>query len=57
MPDPRTYEQAVSMLTFGIGCIERNPPKTAEEIHRISLLVMRLETLVSKQTRRLENVG
>lgn len=57
MPNPDTYESAMSLLTLAIGALERHPPETAADAHRVSLAATRLETLVNKQVRRLENVG
>lgn len=57
MPNPDNYEKSMSLLTLAIGALERHPPETAADARRVSLAATRLETLVNKQVRRLENVG
>lgn len=56
MPNPETFEASMSLLTLAIGALERHPPVTAADARRVSLAATRLETVVNKQVRRLENV-
>lgn len=51
MPDPTTFEAAMSALTLAIGNIERNPPRTADDVTRLQLLVSRIDTAASRAHR------
>lgn len=54
MPDPTTFESAMSLLTLAIAHIERNPPKNAADVTRLSLLVSRVDTAATRAHRAIE---
>lgn len=58
-PDPSApfctgFEPAMSSLTLAIGLIERFPPQTADDIHRLRLAVSRIDTATTKAARAIE---
>lgn len=48
MTDPRTFEEAMSLLTLAIGHIDRNPPQTECESSRLGEQVGRLDRICAK---------
>jgi hypothetical protein len=55
MRDPETFEQAMSVLTYAIGMVERYPPLTPTDSTRLDLAVARLDDIATKASRSLEN--
>lgn len=53
---PKTFEQAMSSLVYGIGSLEVHPPVTKQEIARVRFVMSRMETAVNLAARRLETV-
>jgi len=53
-PQPFNFESAMSALTLGIGSIENYPPQTPEDLHRLRLLVSRIDTATTRASRRME---
>ena len=51
MRDPATFEAAMSALTLAIGHIERNPPRSADDVTRLQLLVSRIDIATSRAHR------
>ena len=47
-PQPTNYEQALSQLTFAIGCIERFGPTNRDESDRLNWAVQRLDRAAVK---------
>lgn len=56
MTDPTTFEQSMSLLTFALGSIERNPPVNPDDVNRLRLAVSRIDTACTRASRALENV-
>jgi len=54
MRDPATFEASMSALTLAIGFIERNPPRSAADVTRLSLLVSRIDTAATRAHRAIE---
>lgn len=54
MRDPYDFESAMSVLALGIAGIERNAPQTPENLHRLRLLVSRIDTATTRASRRME---
>ena len=54
MNDPDSYEASMSFLTLAIGFIERNPPRSADDLNRMRLLVSRLDTSTTRAGRAIE---
>lgn len=42
LPNPNSFESALSLLTFAIGCIEAHAPTTKDEADRLYWAVQRL---------------
>ena len=49
-----SFESSMSQLTLAIGLIERNPPRSADDLHRVRLLVSRIDTATTRATRAIE---
>jgi len=54
MRDPTSFEESMSSLTLAIGNIERNPPRSADDLNRMRLLVSRLDTSTTRAGRAIE---
>lgn len=54
MTDPKSYEASMSFLTLAIGFIERNPPRSPDDLHRLRLTVSRLDTTTTRAARAIE---
>lgn len=46
----------MSLLTLAIASLERHPPVIRDEMSRVDMAVMKLETVARKAARRLETV-
>ena len=44
----------MSFLTLAIGFIERNPPRSPDDLHRLRLTVSRLDTATTRAARAIE---
>ncbi len=53
MTDPQTFEASMSLLTLAIAHIERNPPRSADDVARLQLLVSRVDIATSRAHRAL----
>ena len=49
-----SFESSMSQLTLAIGLIERNPPRSADDLYRVRLLVSRIDTATTRATRAIE---
>lgn len=56
VPNPQTFEAAMSLLTLAIASLGRHPPVTREDMSRVNLAASKLETVARKAARRLETV-
>jgi len=54
MNAPTTFESAMSNLTLAIGNIERNPPRSTDDLNRMRLMVSRLDTSTTRAGRAIE---
>lgn len=48
IPQPSSFEQSLSLLTFAIGCIEAHAPTTKDEADRLYWAVSRLDRAAVK---------
>ena len=54
MRDPTSFEESMSSLALAIGNIERNPPRSADDLNRMRLMVSRLDTSTTRAGRAIE---
>ena len=56
MRDPETFEQAMSVLTYAVGMVERCLPTDRADSTRLDLAVARLDDIATRASRALEDV-
>jgi hypothetical protein len=56
MRDPETFEQAMSVLTYAVGMVERCLPTVKADSTRLDLAVARLDDIATRASRALETV-
>ena len=54
MLNPQSFEAAMSALTLAIGNVERLPPRSHDDLHRLRLLVSRIDTTTTRAARAIE---
>lgn len=54
---PQSFEAAMADLAFSIGGIERHPPITSHDLHRLRCLVERLDNTTTRSARVIEEIA
>lgn len=49
-----SFEENMSILVCAVGNLEKIPPRSADDLHRVRLLVSRIDTATTRATRAIE---